>query len=88
MRRVFVASSVLVLAMVGYAVSGISAQSGFRTSLVATGDRLRLYGTRETARAPECTVASVRSDFIRCEPAQIDRFITTPTGKNGSTCKG
>jgi hypothetical protein len=77
MRRVFAASGVLALAMIGYAVSGISAQSS-STSLVATGDRLRLWYPGDGA-GTKCTVASVRNDFIRCEPEQIDRFITTPT---------
>ena len=76
MRRVFAASGVLVLAMIGYAVSGISAQSS--TSVVVTGDRLRLWYPGNGA-GTKCTVASVSNDFIRCEPEQIDRFITTPT---------
>jgi hypothetical protein len=72
MRQVFLASSVLVLAMIGYAVSGISAQTNSPWP-ISTGDRIRLWYPGESG--VNCTVALIRNDFVRCAPdPPVDRF--------------
>jgi hypothetical protein len=76
MRRVFAASSVLVLAMIGYAVSAISAQSGSGWP-IAAGDRIQLWYPGE--RGVKCTVASIRNDFVRCTPEPVDPFLPMQT---------
>ena len=76
MRRVFVASSVLVLAMIGYAMSAISAQSSSGWP-IAVGDRVRLWYPAESGSGVKCTVASIRNDFVRCAPEQLDPFMAT-----------
>ena len=72
MRRLFFASSLLVLAIIGYAVSGISAQSAERWP-VGPGDRVRLWYPGESGVA--CTITSIQNDFVSCAAQQpVDRF--------------
>jgi len=73
MRRVLVASSVLALATIGYAVSPSSAQTSSDWP-IAVGDRIRLWYP-DSGSGIKCTVASVRNDFVRCAPEQGDPFM-------------
>ena len=77
MRRVFVASSILVLGIIGYAVSPGSAQTS-SDSPVAVGDQIRLWYP-DSGSGIKCTVASVRNDFVRCAPEQADTFTPVAT---------
>jgi hypothetical protein len=73
MRRFFVASSVLALAMIGYAVATSSAQST-AAGPIALGDRVRLWYP-DSGSGVTCVVTSVSDDFVRCASAQGDPFM-------------
>ena len=77
MRGVFVASSILVLGIIGYAVSPGSAQTS-SDSPVAVGDQIRLWYP-DSGSGIKCTVASVRNDFVRCAREQADAFTPVAT---------
>jgi len=72
MRRVFVASSALAVAIIGYAVSPGAAQTS-SGGPIAVGDRIRLWYP-DSGSGITCTVESVRNDFVHCAPERADPF--------------
>jgi hypothetical protein len=77
MRRVFVASGAIAVAIIGYAVSPGAAQTS-GDAPIAVGDRIRLWYP-DSGSGIKCTVASVRSDFVHCAPEQGDPFAPVAT---------
>jgi len=76
MRGMFAALCVLVVAMMGYAVSGTSAQSVVGNIRISPGDRVRLFYSGESPTS--CTVAEIRGDFVSCRPENVDPFMRRP----------